>query len=520
MNIADVVERNARLFGSRAALCHDGRSLTHAEFAARAFGLGNALGSAGVAQQGRVAILMRNRPEILEALYGSASAGLIGVPLNWRLAPAELLRICRDCDAEVLLFEPAYAQVAATIAAGCASIRLRIVVGDATDGNVSYEALLQAAPGTRPDVTIDERTICRLVYTSGTTGDAKGVMLSHGALVEAARISAWEGATLPTDRVLIVMPLFHIGGQIEQMAFWVSGAATYLRAQFDSGEVLALIESAGLTAAHLAPTMVAMLLDDPGFARSNHASLRLVHYGSAPMPVPLLRRAIDAFGAIFVQVYGMTECVLGTILKAHLHVLDGDDVATHRLSSAGQPYLGVDVRIEDDAGSPCAVGACGEVLLRGPALMSGYWSRSGLSIAALRDGWMHTGDVGYLDAESFLFVVDRKKDMIISGGENIYSREVEEALATHAAVREAAVVGVPDPTWGESVFAFIVAQPGAATDAAALIAHCREQIASYKKPRHVRFVESLPRIHNGKIDKKELRAMARNAVAQEPGKSG
>ncbi len=513
MNIADLVERNARLFGSRPAFGDDTQGLTHGDFARRVFAVGNALLGDGVAHQARVAILMRNRVEMLEALYGCACAGLIAVPLNWRLAPAELARICRDCEPEVLIFEPSFGEAASGIADGCPGIRLQVVVGEASGNTHSYESLLQGAPTSRPDVAIDAATISRLVYTSGTTGDAKGVMLSHGALVEAARISAWEGGTQPTDRVLIVMPLFHIGGQIEQMSFWLSGAATWLRAQFDPGEVLALIEQSQLTAAHLAPTMVAMLLDHPDIARRDHASLRLVHYGSAPMPVPLLRRAIDAFGAIFVQLYGMTECVLGTVLKAHQHVPDGDADQLRRLASAGQPYLGVDVRIEDDSGAACAALVPGEVLLRGPALMSGYWNRSGATIGALRGGWMRTGDVGYLDEASFLFVVDRKKDMIISGGENIYSREVEEALQTHPSVREAAVVGVPDSTWGESVFAFIVPRDGAATDAAVLVAHCREQIASYKKPQFIRYVASLPRIHNGKIDKKELRAMARDAVA-------
>jgi acyl-CoA synthetase (AMP-forming)/AMP-acid ligase II len=218
----------------------------------------------------------------------------------------------------------------------------------------------------------------------------------------------------------------------------------------------------------------------------------------------------------------MTECVLGTVLKAHQHVLDGNVAQVQRLASAGQPYLGVDVRIErvdaaqGNGAAACRLGEAGEILLRGPALMSGYWNRTGMTINALRGGWMHTGDIGYLDEDGFLFVVDRKQDMIVSGGENIYSREVEEALASHAAVREAAVVGVPDQTWGESVFAFVAAAPGAAVTAEELIAHCRRQIASYKKPRFVKFIDALPRIHNGKIDKKVLRAIASKEAPQAP----
>jgi acyl-CoA synthetase (AMP-forming)/AMP-acid ligase II len=210
------------------------------------------------------------------------------------------------------------------------------------------------------------------------------------------------------------------------------------------------------------------------------------------------------------------------VLKAHHHALDGGPAAMRRLASAGQPYLGVDVRIErvgtatEDDAPACLPGDSGEILLRGPALMTGYWNRTGQTIETLRGGWMHTGDIGYLDDEGFLFVVDRKKDMIVSGGENIYSREVEEALSTHSAVREAAVVGVPDQTWGESVFAFVTIAPGSVVTSDELIAHCRREIASYKKPRFIKVVETLPRIFNGKIDKKALRALANEEAAQAP----
>jgi acyl-CoA synthetase (AMP-forming)/AMP-acid ligase II len=306
------------------------------------------------------------------------------------------------------------------------------------------------------------------------------------------------------------------------MAFWLAGATTYLQSAFDAGQALALIDRERLTAAHLAPTMISMLLDHPNLSSVDHRSLRLVHYASAPMAVPLLRRAIETFGPIFVQLYGMTECVLGTVLKAHQHVLDGGPDEVRRLASAGQPYLGVDLRLEpagtigDGDGSTCARSEPGEILLRSPAVMSGYWNRTGQTINAVESGWMRTGDIGYLDEDGFLFVVDRKKDMIVSGGENIYSREVEEALSTHSAVREAAVVGVPDQTWGESVFAFVVTAAGTGVASEELIAHCRRQIASYKKPRFIKFVDALPRIHNGKVDKKALRALANKEAPQAP----
>jgi acyl-CoA synthetase (AMP-forming)/AMP-acid ligase II len=224
------------------------------------------------------------------------------------------------------------------------------------------------------------------------------------------------------------------------------------------------------------------------------------------MPVPLLRRALERFGPIFTQVYGMTECLPGSILKAHDHRPDGTATEIRRLSSAGQPFWGCDIRIVRPDGTECAAGETGEILIRTKAVMRGYWSNTAATLTALRDGWMHTQDLGFLDEDGFLYVRDRKKDMIISGGENIYSWEVEEALRTHPAVAEAAVIAVPDPEWGESVKACVVLRAGVPASADDLIQHCRSRIAGYKKPRTVDFLDELPRLFNGKIDKKALRA--------------
>jgi acyl-CoA synthetase (AMP-forming)/AMP-acid ligase II len=306
--------------------------------------------------------------------------------------------------------------------------------------------------------------------------------------------------------MLIVMPLFHIGAKINQLSNLVLATTIILHRAFDPAAVLRCIEEERITCAHLAPIMVRGLLDDPALGCWRKDSLRSIQYASAPMAVALLQEAMAAFGPIFTQVYGMTECVVGTILHAHEHRPDGDAAQARRLASAGQPFFDHAIRVARPDGSDCAPEEIGDILIRGPSLMTGYWNNSAATVEALRDGWMHTGDVGFFDSEAFLFIVDRKKDMIVSGGENIYSREVEEALLAHPAVLQAAVIGIPDRRWGESVKACIVLRPACAADEDELIQHCRDLIASYKKPRSIDFVDALPRLFNGKIDKKQLRA--------------
>jgi acyl-CoA synthetase (AMP-forming)/AMP-acid ligase II len=342
------------------------------------------------------------------------------------------------------------------------------------------------------------------MYTSGTTGGPKGVMISHAAMVEATRMLSHEGGISSTDKALIVMPLFHLGGKIEQMNFNLMGAEVVLKAVFDAEDILDTIEKERVTAAHFAPAMIQRLLDVLETKPYDVSTLRCVHYASAPMPGPLLRRALDRMGPVFVQVYGMTECLIGTILKSHEHLVSSPE--GERLRSAGQPLLGNEVKIVREDGTACQTGEIGEILFRSPTIMSGYWNKPELTAAVVRDGWIHTQDLGFVDGSKFVYVVDRKRDMIISGGENIYSWEVEEALRAHPDVAEVAVIAVPDEVWGESVKACVQMRPGRSASEVELIDYTRSKIASYKKPRSIDFVQSLPRLFNGKIDKKALRA--------------
>jgi acyl-CoA synthetase (AMP-forming)/AMP-acid ligase II len=345
-----------------------------------------------------------------------------------------------------------------------------------------------------------------LIYTSGTTGRPKGVMLSQAGEVAAAEILGADMRNCANDRLLIMMPLFHIGAKIIQLAQHWRGGTVLVQKGFEPKAVLDAIAAERITVTHMAPTMVQSLLDSPAIEGADTSSLRMIVYAAAPMPLPVLKRGLKILGPVFQQQFGQTEGV-GTTLLAHQHRPDGTDRDREILTSVGQASPRVGVRVVDERGVDLPSGAVGEILLTSPGVMKGYWNNTGATLETLRDGWVHTGDVGRLDDEGFLYLVDRKKDMIISGGENIYSREVEEAIVTHEAVSEVAVIGVADQKWGETVVAVVVPKPGAAPGAAAIIAHCRSLIASYKKPSHVIFVDEIVKLPSGKIDKVRLRRL-------------
>jgi len=504
MILGDLIKRNAALYGDRPGLIFENRRYTHRAFARRVYRAANALLGHGILPQERVAVLSRNRSEVLEAFGAGEVAGFIVVNINHRLSVAEIEDICRDAQPAALIYEQDFAEAAEAMRARIPSLRLVLGVDDA--GPEGYEAALGAASDAEPPVRPSPNDLVYLIYTSGTTGRPKGVMYTHAGMLEAARGLSHESGALEPVKALIVMPLFHVGARIESFGFNYLGGTIVLHRAFDAEAVLQTIERERITAMHLAPIMIQRMLEVPDHDRYDLTSLQCVHYASAPMPVPLLRRAIEAFGSIFHQVYGMTECLGGTTLKAHDHKLEGDPREVARLASAGQPYSGTTLRIVRMDGSDADPGEIGEILIQTPAIMKGYWNNTAATIETLRDGWMHTQDLGRLDEDGFLYVVDRKKDMIISGGENIYSWEVEEALRHHPAVAEAAVIAVPDPEWGEAVKACVVLREGMQAGEDDLIAHCRSRIASYKKPRSVEFVGALPRLFNGKVDKKTLRA--------------
>jgi acyl-CoA synthetase (AMP-forming)/AMP-acid ligase II len=512
MILGSILARNAALYAHEPAIIYRDREITHGQLRDRVYRLANALCGLGLRRQERVTFLGQNCPEIIEMYWAVSQCGFIGNGLNYRLSAPEQAQVLNDCRPSVWIFEAQYAERVAEICASLAQVPVLICIGasqapDTPDTLecLDYETLLAAAGADEPAMHAQQDDTVYLIYTSGTTGKPKGVMHGQAGQYAQAQICNATFSARQEDRFLLVMPLYHIGGLNVYMAYAWCGGSIVLHRGFDASDVYRDLNRYRISAALLAPIMIQTLLEAPEPVRGTPHFLQNIVYSSAPMPVPLLRRAIAHFGPVFTQVYGATENATATVLHRGQHRPEGTPDEARRLASAGQPYFRCEVQPRHADGRACAIGEVGEVTVASPSMMQGYWNNSVATHEALRDGWYYSGDMGYLDADGFLYLVDRKKDMIISGGENIYSREVEEALLSHPAVYEAAVIGVPDPKWGEKVMAFVVCRNGSPS-ADELIAHCRTQIASYKKPSAVAFIDALPRVAStNKIDKKALR---------------
>ncbi len=495
LRVADVVREAASTRGDHVAIRHRDRELTYAELDERSSRLAQALLAAGVRQGSRVAYLDRAAPEIVELLFATSKLGAVTVPLNWRLAPGELAAVLGDAKPPVLIAGPAYAATAAELPPAAELV----VLGP------DYEQWLAAHDAVDPHARAEPGDPVLQLYTSGTTGVPKGVLTTHRNLAAAAAASPfWEFDSESVS--LTPLPMFHIGGiGWAFLGLWNS-ATTVLVSEFVAEDVLDVVERQRVTNAVFVPTMLQQLTSVPGAAGRDYSALRSIAYGASPITTPVLKAALRTFGCSLYGIYGLTESTGGVV---QLDPADHDPGGPREqlLQSAGRPFPWVELRIADLAtGAELPAGETGEVWLRGPNVTPGYFNRPEETEAALTaDGWLRTGDGGHLDADGYLFLTDRIKDMIVSGGENVYPVEVEEALAQHPEVGEVAVIGVPDKRWGETVKAVVVVRPGSAPTAEELIAFTRERLAGYKLPRSVEFVPELPRTPSGKVLKRELR---------------
>jgi acyl-CoA synthetase (AMP-forming)/AMP-acid ligase II len=507
IELRDVIARNAALYPEATHSVFEGRRLSFRAFADRVRRLTSGLYKLGLRHQDRVAILAMNCPEYLEVFGAAEWSGFVVATVNWRLAAPEIAYVLRDAAPRVLVFESQYTAVVESLRAELPGIEHWVCMGgDVPAWAQAYESVVAEGELAGAPLSAAPEDLLCLIYTSGTTGRPKGCMITQHAHAFMADQSAAYQAMLPGDRALVIAPLFHVGARSQQLPMHQRGGTVVILRRFDATEVLQTIAAERITHVHMVPAMLQGVLDLPGHERYDTSSLKCIIYAAAPMPVPVLRRAITRFGHILVNGWGLTEAGNGAMLPQHLHRPDGTPEEVGRLASVGQPTMGTEVIVADEEGRELPRGQVGELLLRSAGNMAGYWNNHPATVEALRGGWLRTGDMGRMDELGFVFLVDRKKDMIITGGENVYCREVEEALIEHPGLADVAVIGVADARWGEAVKAVAVRATGSAVTEAELIAHCKRLIAGYKCPKSVNFVDALPRLPSGKISKVELRS--------------
>jgi fatty-acyl-CoA synthase len=506
MLLHDFLEYRARIQPEAVFATLGARSLDYAAADAEANRIANALAAAGLGPGDRAAILAKNCIEYVLFYYGASKAGVVPVPLNYRLAPPEWAWILNDARARLLVARGDLAHAVAALRREVEGVERWVAVGAEVPGWEPWESFLAEKASTPPRHRASPGDDLYQMYTSGTTGRPKGAVLSQGAVSANLWQAGLQFGGVPGERVLIVAPLYHAAAAITSFVTVQAGGSLFIQEDYDPAAVVRALSEERIALALLVPAMIQFcLLAVPDAAQREYPQLRLIVYGASAISDAVLRQAVETFRCDFLQAYGMTEttAVATNLLPAdHRRALQEDP---RLLLSCGRPILGTQVRVVDEQDRDLPAGAIGQILIRGPQLMKGYWKRDEATRDALRGGWMHTGDAGILDERGYLYIQDRVNDMIVSGGENVYPREIEEALHQHPAVADAAAIGVPDERWGEAVKAVVVLRQGGAANERELLDFCRARLAGFKCPRSVDFVQALPRNPSGKVLKRELR---------------
>ncbi len=507
--VADVARRNARDRADKILFHFEGRVTRYDEYDANSSRGANALIALGLKPDDRVAYLGKNSDIYFELVMAVAKAGGVMTPVNWRLAVPEIAWIIDNCRARILFVGPEFTDLVAANRDAFPGVEHVIATEGAASGFTDYRTWRDCFPDTDPDVPRSDRDAVIQMYTSGTTGKPKGAVLTNGSVLRSgldrdpslqADWERWDA----NDVGLVAMPCFHIGGTGYGLTVMTNGATGVITREFDPGGVLDLIEVHGISKIFMVPAAMQIIVNQPGAREVDFSRLRHIAYGASPIPLDLLRQCIDIFQCGFVQMYGMTE-TSGTI--AALPPEDHDPAGNERMRSVGKPLRGVEMRVIDGDSNVLPPRAIGEIAIRAQANMREYWDRPEATAETIDgDGWLRTGDAGYTDEDGYFYLHDRVKDIIISGGENVYPAEVENAIYGHPAVADVAVVGVPDAKWGEAIKACVVLKDGQRVDAADIITWARERIAGYKCPKSVDFIPALPRNPSGKILRRELRA--------------
>ncbi|MFH1112640.1 MAG: long-chain-fatty-acid--CoA ligase [Pseudomonadota bacterium] len=506
---ADVVYRNALLNGDKEAFIYGDERITFAQFNGRVNSLVHGLYSMGLSKGDGIGILSWNCLGCTEVNAAAMKGGFIVSPFNPRMQTDELDYLINYSEVKALFVGPELMGEAEKLRRRLPNVRHYISLEGPAGHMTSHRSLIESFSPEEPGVDVKEDDWFIIFYTSGTTGVPRGAVYTHSAKLREATNKALQVGLRPTDRHVMILPLFHIGGWSHFWAFFCVGACNVImpKGSFDPHATFQAIQDEKATDIHIVPTHLVGMLAQSDLGRYDLSSLERMWYAASPMPTELLRKGIDTFGDIFAQGYGQSESGpdIAILSKESHRVIDKSPEDQKVLASCGRPCSGVHARIVDIDGNDVEPGDVGEIVVQSKSLMSEYWKRPEETLATIVDGWLHTGDMGYYDENGFIYIVDRKKDMIISGGENIYPREVEEILYRHPAVSEAAVIGLPDETWVERVHAVIALKEGWKVEPEEIVALCKEHLARYKAPRSVEFVESLPKNPQGKILKKELR---------------
>ncbi|RJR49166.1 MAG: long-chain-fatty-acid--CoA ligase [Desulfobacteraceae bacterium] len=507
MNMGTQLRRAAMWYADRTAITCGNNSFTFRELNGRVNRLAQGLLGLSLRKGERVAFLSQNRHQIIEAYYACFKAGLVGVPLNARASIPEVVQLLNNSEASVLIVGEELVEQVAERQKEIMTVKHYVATSTSNETMINYETLLDNASSDEPATKVGLNDIATIDYTSGTTGGLKAAMSTHGNWISQARKQLLiPGIDLDKNSIMChVAPLTH-GTVTMVLPTLIRGGCNLIVSGFDPASLLETIEKKRVTHLMLVPTMINFLLTYPELAKFDLSSIKTIVYAASPMRVDKSMQAIKVFGPVLIQCYGLHESS-GTLtyLPKEDHIHDGDENKIKKLSSAGIPIMESDVRVVDENGKDVKPGEIGEIVERGEDTMAGYWHDPELTAATIVDGWLHTRDMATVDEDGYIYIVDRKSDMIISGGFNIYPFEVEEVLCRHPDVVDAAVIGVPDDKWGEAVKAIVVLKAGAQVSEDQLIELCRQKLAAYKKPRSVEFVGDLPRNPTGKVLKRVLR---------------
>ncbi len=497
-NIGLFLAKRARLEPKKIGLIYEGREISYKEWNERANRAANGFAGLGIKAGDRVGLMMMNSPEFLECFFGLAKIGAISVPLNWRLAPPEIAYISKDAGIRALVYGPEFAQTVAALRGDIPAQTYITVGSDAPAGDLNYAALTAGADASEPEIAAVDDDALVIYFTAGTTGRPKGVVLTHNNLFYDSCTVSFSLDWHQGDRVLVAMPLFHIGALIYVVIDIHVGATTVLMKTFDPVGFLKTVQDTKVNSFLAVPAMLNFMRLVPTFNDFDLSSVRWALCGGEAVPVPLIQ-AWAQRGIACQQVYGLTECTGGAAVL-------GPERALEKVGSTGLPMFHTDIRVVDDQGKDTPANIVGEVIIRGPHVMREYWNNPEATAETVKAGWLYTGDLGKFDDEGYLYIVERKKDMIISGGENIYPAEIESVLASMPQIAEVGVIGVPNPDWGEAVCAVARLKEGQSLALEEMIAHCTGKLGKYKIPKKLVITDQpLPRTPTGKMMKRILR---------------